>query len=75
MFYIAHPVQHRNVHTVFLVHTMLNVTIILPQELFRTLIGRTKKMLLCSGIYYSNVSILLNMFRATHRPSSGAQKL
>jgi len=39
------------------------------------LIERTKKMLLCSGIYYSSVSILLNMFRATQRPPSGAQKL
>jgi len=32
-------------------------------------------MRLCSRIYYSNVSQLLNMFRTTHRPSSGAQKL
>ena len=27
----------------------------------------------CSRIYYSNVSYLLNMFRATHRSSSGVQ--
>jgi len=27
----------------------------------------------CSRIYYSNVSYLPNMFRVTHRPSSGAQ--
>ena len=35
----------------------------------------TNKMRPCSRIYYSSVSWLLNMFRATHRPSSGAQKL
>jgi hypothetical protein len=29
----------------------------------------------CSRIYYSNVSYLLNMFRATHRSSSEAEKL
>jgi len=29
----------------------------------------------CSRIFYSSVSQLLNMFQATHRPSSGAQKL
>jgi hypothetical protein len=34
----------------------------------------TKKMRPCSRIYYSNVFQLLNMFRATHRSSSGAQK-
>jgi len=41
----------------------------------RKLIERTNKMQPCSRIYYSSVSLLLNMFRATHRPSSGAQKL
>ena len=40
-----------------------------------SLIERTNKMQLCSRIYYSNVALLLNMFRATHRPSSGVQKL
>jgi len=35
----------------------------------------TNKMRPCSRIYYSNVSELFNMFRATHRSSSGAQKL
>jgi len=39
------------------------------------LIERTKKMQLCSRIYYSIVSQLLNAFRVTRRPSSGAQKL
>jgi hypothetical protein len=39
------------------------------------LIERTNKMQPCSRIYYSSISYLLNMFRATHRPSSGAQKL
>jgi len=39
------------------------------------LIERTNKMQPCSRIYYSNVSYLLNMFRATHRPLSGVQKL
>jgi hypothetical protein len=29
----------------------------------------------CSRIYYSDVFQLLNLFRATHRLSSGAQKL
>jgi len=29
----------------------------------------------CSRIYDSSVSKLLNMFQATHRSSSGAQKL
>jgi hypothetical protein len=33
------------------------------------------KMQPCTRIYYSNVYKLLNMFRATHRSSSGAQKL
>jgi hypothetical protein len=37
------------------------------------LIERTNKMRPCSRIYYSNVSKLFNMFRTTHRPSSGAQ--
>jgi hypothetical protein len=37
------------------------------------LIERTNKMQLCSRIYYSSVSWLFNMFRATRRPSSGAQ--
>jgi hypothetical protein len=37
------------------------------------LIERTKKMQMCGRIYYFSVSELLNMFRATHRPSSGAQ--
>jgi len=36
---------------------------------------RTNKVQPCSSIYYSSVSELLNMFWATHRPSSGAQKL
>ena len=35
----------------------------------------TNKMRPCSIIYYFNVSYLLNMFRATHHSSSGAQKL
>jgi len=35
----------------------------------------TNKMQLCTRIYYSNVYQLLNRFRATHRSSSGAQKL
>jgi hypothetical protein len=35
----------------------------------------TNKMQPCTRIYYSNVYQLLNMFRATHRSSSGAQKL
>jgi len=39
------------------------------------LIERTNKMQPCSRIYYSNVSYMLNMFRTTHRPKSGAQKL
>jgi MOSC domain-containing protein YiiM len=39
------------------------------------LIEITKKMQPCSRIYYSNVSQLLNTFRATQRSSSGAQKL
>ena len=38
-------------------------------------IEKTNKMQPCSRIYYSNVSQLLNMFRATLLPSSGAQKL
>ena len=37
-------------------------------------IERTNKMQPCSRIYYSSVSKLLNMFRTTHRPSSGAQE-
>jgi hypothetical protein len=36
-------------------------------------IETTNKMQSCSRIYYSIVSQLLNMFRATHRSSSGAQ--
>jgi hypothetical protein len=39
------------------------------------LIEITNKIRPCSRIYYSNVSYLLNMFRVTHRSSSGAQKL
>jgi len=39
------------------------------------LIEITNKMRPCSRIYYSSVTILPNMFRATHRSSSGAQKL
>jgi len=39
------------------------------------LIERTNKMQPCSRIYYSFVSQLFNMFRATHPPSSRAQKL
>jgi hypothetical protein len=39
------------------------------------LIERTNKMRPCSRIYYSSVSYLLDMFRATHLTSSGAQKL
>jgi len=35
----------------------------------------TNKMQPCTRIYYSNVYQLLNMFRATQRSSSGAQKL
>ena len=35
----------------------------------------TNKMQPCTSIYYSNVYQLLNMFRTTHRSSSGAQKL
>jgi hypothetical protein len=35
----------------------------------------TNKMQPCTRIYYSSVYQLLNMFRATHRSSSGAQKL
>jgi len=35
----------------------------------------TNKMQPCTRIYYSNVYWMLNMFRATHRSSSGAQKL
>jgi hypothetical protein len=47
------------------------------QELavYMNLIERTNKMQPYSRIYYSNVSYLLNMFRTTHRPPSGAQKL
>jgi hypothetical protein len=40
-----------------------------------SLTERTNKMRLYSRIYYSSVSQLLNMFLATHHPSSGAQKL
>jgi hypothetical protein len=39
------------------------------------LIERTNKMRPYSRIYYFSVSKLLNMFCATHRPSSRAQKL
>jgi len=39
------------------------------------LIEITNQMGPCIRIYYSDVSSLLNMFRATHRSSSGAQKL
>jgi len=35
----------------------------------------TNKVQLFTRIHYSNVSLLLNMFRATHRSSSGAQTL
>jgi hypothetical protein len=42
---------------------------------FIKLIERTNKMQPCSRIYYSNVSQLLNMFRATHCPSSGISDL
>jgi hypothetical protein len=45
------------------------------QSFWVNLIESTKKMRPCSRIYYSNVSKLFNMFRATHRSSSGAQKL
>jgi hypothetical protein len=35
----------------------------------------TNKMRPCTRIYYSNISWLLNMFRAKHRSSSGTQEL
>jgi hypothetical protein len=48
----------------------------LPQSnLTQDLIERSNKMQPRSRIYYSNVPHLLNVFRATLRPSSEAQKL
>jgi len=49
-----------------------------PDLLRRFLLNHTEitnKMQPCTRIYYSKVYQLLNMFRATHRSSSGAQKL
>jgi hypothetical protein len=55
---------------------MIQLHLATVQSTFHTnIIERTNKMQPCSRTDYSNVSELLNMLRATHRPSPGAQKL